>query len=105
MKIFFRLKNNNYDKIDNMSKESHNSIASTRAPDVGRIIRDLRKQRGFSLRTLAELCGLSINAISKIERGENSPTVVSLHRLAMALDVPISTLFREQAVEEAVVTQ
>lgn len=72
------------------------------APNVGRIIRDQRKQRGLSLRTLADLCGLSINAISKIERGENSPTVVSLHRLATALDVPITTLFREQAIEEAI---
>ncbi len=95
-------RNKKYDKIGNVSKESHNLAASPATPDVGCIIRDLRKQRGFSLRKLADLCGLSINAISKIERGENSPTVVSLHRLATALDVPITTLFREQAEDEAI---
>jgi transcriptional regulator with XRE-family HTH domain len=40
---------------------------------------------------------LSINAISQIERGENSPTVSTLHRLAIALDVPITDLFQEES--------
>lgn len=51
------------------------------------------------LRTLANRCGLSINAISRIERGENSPTVFSLHRLSIALNVPITAFFREEADE------
>jgi len=46
---------------------------------------------------LAELCGLSINAISQIERGENSPTVASLHRLATAMNVPITDFFQDEA--------
>jgi transcriptional regulator with XRE-family HTH domain len=45
---------------------------------------------------LAERCGLSINAISQIERGENSPTVSSLHRLSTALNVPITDFFQEE---------
>lgn len=64
-------------------------------PAVGQRIRLLREQQGFSLRALAERCGLSVNAISKIERGENSPTVASLHQLASALDVPITEFFRD----------
>lgn len=64
-------------------------------PNVGQRIRRLREQQGYSLRALAEQCGLSINAISKIERGENSPTVASLHLLASALSVPITEFFRE----------
>lgn len=70
-------------------------------PEVGQKIRELRGQRGLSLRALAAGCGLSINAISRIERGENSPTVSTLHRLATALDVPITAFFteeREQAI-------
>ncbi len=62
---------------------------------VGQRIRLLREQRGLSLRVLAEKCGLSINAISRIERGENSPTVASLHLLARALDTPITEFFRD----------
>jgi transcriptional regulator with XRE-family HTH domain len=62
---------------------------------VGQRLRALREQQGLSLRALAGKCGLSLNAISKIERGENSPTVASLHLLASALNVPITEFFRE----------
>ncbi|HEX2906850.1 MAG TPA: XRE family transcriptional regulator [Phototrophicaceae bacterium] len=64
-------------------------------PNVGQRIRRLREERGLSLRALAEKCSLSLNAISKIERGENSPTVASLHLLASALAVPITEFFRD----------
>lgn len=63
---------------------------------VGQQIRKLRKQRGLSLRALAELCGMSANAISLIERGENSPNVSSLHQMAIALDVPITDFFYQE---------
>jgi transcriptional regulator with XRE-family HTH domain len=72
------------------------------APNVGPRIRTLREQRGLSLRALAERCRLSINAISLIERGENSPTVSSLHMLATALGVKITDFF-EDSHEHAVV--
>jgi transcriptional regulator with XRE-family HTH domain len=65
--------------------------------NVGIRLRSFRERRGWSLRVLAERCGLSINAISRIERGENSPTVSSLHRLATALAVPITDFFFEQS--------
>jgi quercetin dioxygenase-like cupin family protein/DNA-binding transcriptional regulator YiaG len=60
---------------------------------VGQRIRELRTKSGLSLRALAELSGLSTNAISLIERGDNSPTVSSLHSLATALTVPITAFF------------
>ena len=63
-------------------------------PDVGTRIREIREAKGYSLRTLAERSGLSLNAISRIERGENSPTVSSLQRLATALAVPINEFFK-----------
>lgn len=61
--------------------------------DVGGLIRGIREQRGYSQRTLAERSGLSANAISRIERGDSSPTVSSLHQLAAALGVPIVDFF------------
>ncbi len=71
-------------------------------PNVGLRLRTLRDQQGLSLRALAEKCSLSINAISLIERGENSPTVSTLHRLATALEVPITDFFREEARQKIV---
>lgn len=64
--------------------------------NVGQRIRSLREERSLSLRALSEQCGLSVNAISRIERGENSPTVSSLHQLATALEVPITDFFTEE---------
>mgnify|MGYP001216168259 CR=1 FL=1 len=64
------------------------------SPGVGQRIRILRDAQGLSLRALAHRCGLSVNAISRIERGENSPTVASLQLLATALNVPITEFFR-----------
>lgn len=64
--------------------------------NVGQRIRSLRERQGLSLRALAERCGLSTTAISQIERGENSPTVSSLHVLATALGVSITDLFHDE---------
>ena len=63
---------------------------------VGRRIRELRTKQGLSLRALADFSHLSTNAISLIERGDNSPTVSSLHSLATALAVPITAFFEQQ---------
>jgi len=64
---------------------------------VGESIRNLRNQKGWSLRKLSGVCGLSANAISRIERGENSPTISSLHCLSTALDVPITYFFHGES--------
>jgi transcriptional regulator with XRE-family HTH domain len=63
---------------------------------VGKRLRTLRERKGWSLRQLSEKCGLSINAISRIERGENSPTITSLTRLAEALSIPITDFFSDK---------
>jgi len=63
-------------------------------PDVGCQLRTLREQRGLSMRSLADLCGMSPNTVSLIERGATSPNVSTLHQLATALKVPITAFFQ-----------
>lgn len=65
-------------------------------PQVGAKIREIRLSKGLSMRTLASMCGVSVNAISLVERGENSPTVSTLHQLARALEVPITDFFEDK---------
>jgi XRE family transcriptional regulator, regulator of sulfur utilization len=60
---------------------------------LGARLRDLRKERDLSQRELADLASLSPNAISLIERGEISPSVATLQRLAGALSVRMSYFF------------
>jgi len=62
--------------------------------DVGSRLRELRQERGFSLRTLARASGLSTNALSMIERSRTSPSVSTLYKIAEALGVPITAFFR-----------
>src|SRR3970282_1532273 len=62
---------------------------------LGQRVKTLRERRGLSLRALAARSGVSINAISRIERGETSPTVASLRRLAAALGQPIGAFFAD----------
>jgi transcriptional regulator with XRE-family HTH domain/predicted Fe-Mo cluster-binding NifX family protein len=70
---------------------------------VGRKLRDLRTQRGFSLRALADRSGLNVNTLSLVENGRSSPSVSTLQQLALALDVPISSFFEMDPVQKRVV--
>lgn len=73
---------------------------------IGVKIKTLRQERELSLRTLADLCDLSPNTISLIERGISSPSVATLHRLATALGVPIIAFFEQQeSYAEVVITR
>ena len=65
-------------------------------PNIGSCVRKIRDLQKLSLRALYERCGLSANAISLIERGENSPTFSSLHQLGTRLDVPITDFFQKE---------
>lgn len=70
---------------------------------VGRRLRDLRTERGYSLRVLAERSGLNINTLSLIENGKSSPSVSTLQQLSQALDVPIAAFFESEPLEKELV--
>jgi transcriptional regulator with XRE-family HTH domain len=60
---------------------------------LGNKLHAAREERGLSQRELAHLAGLSTNAISLIERDENSPSVSTLQSLATALNIKMSYFF------------
>ncbi len=70
---------------------------------VGHMLRQLREERRISIRELSRISGLSANALSMIERGLSSPSVSTLYRLTDALHVPITSLFRQDDSQQAVV--
>ncbi len=59
-------------------------------------VKALRVAAGYTIDGLAERSGVSRAMISRIERGEASPTAVLLARLSSALDVTLSKLFRDE---------
>jgi transcriptional regulator with XRE-family HTH domain len=56
-------------------------------------LRELRDERGLSIESLAQRSGVSRAMISRIERGESSPTAVLLNRLSIGLGVLLPSLF------------
>jgi transcriptional regulator with XRE-family HTH domain len=69
--------------------------------DFGSRIRRLRRERGLSLRDLGRATGFSISFLSMVERGRSSISLTSLHTLAVALGVEMSTFFPQTRPEPA----
>ena len=61
---------------------------------VGEKIRILRQSRGLSQEKLGFKAGLNTSFIGQVERGEKSPTIISLEKIANALDVQLKELFQ-----------
>lgn len=62
---------------------------------LSRRIRVLRNERGLSLRSVASIAQISPSLLSQIERGEASPSLVSLMAIADALAVRPGVLLDE----------
>lgn len=59
----------------------------------GRHVRLCRRARGLTQEELAESCGLSADTIRRLEQGSFSPSLDTLRKLCMGLDLRLSTLF------------
>lgn len=66
---------------------------------LGLRLRRLRQQRNWSLDRLATASGVSKAMLGQIERGESSPTVVTLWRIAGGLGVAFSDLMASPAAD------
>jgi len=71
-----------------MASEPH-----TIAEHIAGTVRQLRKERGWSLDRAAGETGVSKAMLGQIERGESSPTVSTLWKIASGFRVSFSTLF------------
>ncbi|WP_264775681.1 helix-turn-helix domain-containing protein [Deinococcus aetherius] len=72
---------------------------------IARRVRLEREARGWSQADLAERSGVSKATVSKIERGEMSPTAVLLVRLASAFDLTLAGLLLRAEGEAARVSR
>ena len=71
---------------------------------VGRALRELREGSGLTARDLAARSGVSGAMISRIENGQVSPSLATLNALAVSLEIPLASLFRDTATATADVT-
>lgn len=55
-------------------------------------VRRLRARKKLSQKALAERTGVSVSYVSMLERGQRSPPLETIEKLARALGVPPATL-------------
>jgi len=73
-------------------------------------LRKLRKDKGFTLKALAELSGVHYVSLARLEAGKFDPRLSTLRKLAKALKVTVYDLIDDQppcpgsGVEPSVIT-
>jgi transcriptional regulator with XRE-family HTH domain len=60
----------------------------------GKVVRELRDQRGWSQEQLAARAELNRSYMGEVERAGAMPSLATAAKLALALDVPLSRLIR-----------
>jgi len=65
-----------------------------RLVSFGKKVRLLRKEKGLSQEALADLSGIDRSYMGHIERGSQNITLLKLHQIAEALEVPAYELLR-----------
>lgn len=61
----------------------------------GRAIRKFRIEKQISQESFADMCGLHRTYISDIERGLRNVSIENIEKMATALDMRISDIFKE----------
>ncbi|MGL5779610.1 helix-turn-helix domain-containing protein, partial [Cetobacterium sp.] len=70
--------------------------------EISEKIKNLRKDRGLSIKELSEKTGLSVGFISNLERNINSPSIANLQLICKVLDISLIDLLKED--KESVTT-
>ena len=71
-------------------------------PTLGRILRDLRNHRGWTLKEMSDRSGIPLSTLSKVERDKLTLTYDKLLQLSQKLNIRMSELFAEGEPEESV---
>lgn len=74
---------------------------STLRLKIGKAIRRLRAEAGYSQEGFADACRFHRTYIGAIERGEKNLTTDSLERIARGLKISVFELFRHAEIEGA----
>lgn len=63
---------------------------------LGERIKKIRTNKNLTLRYVGESLNMDYSHLSKIERGDRTPSIDLLEKLAVLFDVPISYFFGEE---------
>lgn len=71
--------------------------------NIGKRLKKARKNRNMTLDELAEATGVSKPMLGQIERGQSSPTVTTLWKIATGMKIPFSSFLQEQSTQYTIV--
>lgn len=71
--------------------------------NIGQRLKTVRQSRNLTLDELSEVTGVSKPMLGQIERGQSSPTVTTLWKIATGMKMPFSSLLQEQNAEYTIV--
>ena len=63
--------------------------------EIGDVLRDVRLQKAFTLRQVAQRASVALGYLSEVERGQKEASSEILASVADALEVPLSMIMRE----------
>lgn len=72
-----------------MNKEQINFLKS-----FGKRLAEIRKQKGVTQEKLADAVELHRTYIGFIEQGKRNPSIANIHKIAKALNIKLSKLFK-----------
>lgn len=88
-----------------MLRESKKTVgkpnSSAVAQQVGRNVRRLRLERGVNLSDLASSAGISLAMLSRLEKGDVTPSLETLVALAEALGTSPALLLKDEAAQQS----
>lgn len=70
---------------------------------ISRNLKEIRKSKNLTLDALSALCGVSKSMLGQIERGESSPTITTLWKIATALHISFTSLLEEASYDVEVI--
>src|SRR3954470_14225829 len=73
-------------------------------PTLGRILRDLRNHRGWTLKEMSERSGIPVSTLSKVEHDRLTVTYEKLLKFSQNMNIPMSEWFAESEPTEQGVT-
>jgi len=62
--------------------------------DFGQVLREMQTKKVLSQEAFADLCGLDRTYIGGVERGERNISIMNISKVAKALSVNISDIFK-----------
>jgi transcriptional regulator with XRE-family HTH domain len=74
----------------------------TSIPSIGEKLKKIRTGQNLTLDDVAKITTVSKPMLGQIERGQSSPTINTLWKIATGLRIPLSLLLRDQQSEYAI---